>query len=154
MQSAGSLQNGVLLLCSLDLPPDFDSPTSRRIHKTMELKPFSLQQLCTMAAHFLISKAPEVKWPSDVDEIVRDVLHRQEATACHTIDAMQTLIRQRLTVAKDRTATHKNEWKAFLRVLFDESLQEDHEALCRRSPQKQEDLFGTNHLRHRSKPQG
>ena len=56
MQSAGSLQNGVLLLCSLDLPPDFDSPTSRRIHKTIELKPFSLEQLCTMAVHFLVSK--------------------------------------------------------------------------------------------------
>ena len=153
MQSAGSLQNGVLLLCSLELPPDFDSPTSRRIHKTIELKPFSLEQLCTMAVHFLVSKAPEVNWPRDVDEIVGKVLHRQEAIACHTIDAMQVFIRQRLTLAKDRTATHKNEWNAFLRVLFEESLQEENEALCRTSQEEQEDLFRTNHLRQRSKPQ-
>ena len=95
-----------------------------------------------MAVHFLVSKTPDVNWPSDVHEIVCKVATMQRALACKTIDAMQAFIRQRLTIAKDQTATHANQWDAFLHVLFDEPLLEE-----------QDDHLRSSKLRKRSTTQ-
>ena len=140
MQSAGSLQNGVLLLCSLESPIDFEFPTSRRIHQTIELHPFSSEQLCTMAVHFVISKTPHVNWPPSIHEIVSKVKNMKKAITWESIDDMQAFIRQRLTMAKDKTTAHENQWDTFLHVLFDEPLLEDEEDHLRSSKLRRRSL--------------
>ena len=118
IQSAGSLRNGVLLLCSLEDNSQLDAPTTRRIQSSIELTPFTPPQLCLMAAHFLISKSPGVTWPDDIEEVVQYLLSNQEAQSLQTIDEMMEFIRRRLSSSSDRTDANGNDWSTFLDVLF------------------------------------
>ena len=118
IQSAGSLRNGVLLLCSLEDDSRLDTPTTRRIQSSIELTPFTPPQLCLMAAHFLISKSPGVTWPDDIEEVARYLLSNQEAQSLQTIDEMMEFIRRRLSSSSDRTDANGNDWSTFLDVLF------------------------------------
>ena len=131
MSSAGSLQNGVLLLCGLDDGSSFDLPTSRRIHHSIKLTPFTPEQLCTMAVHFLQSKTPDVNWPDEINEVVVHILHASLAKSLSTIDEMREFIRGRLTTTKDQASVHENQWKEFLAVLFADPLREKEQvAVC------------------------
>jgi len=125
IQSAGSLQNGVLILCGLESPDVLDDPTTRRIHKSIELTAFTAEQLCTMAVHFLLYKTPDVNWPTDISEVIRNILFRRQTSTLQTIDAMMEFIRQRLTATKDQVVRHENQWVAFLDILFQDHLENE-----------------------------